>query len=254
MPAWLGLGLEGLDLVDRDERDDDVRPELVEGDDEQGEEDLVAQVRDLEDVLQAREQRPSSSLPMPGSPGARGYRLVSALPRAGGRPWPKGRRQDLDGPARAPRSPSRADAETAWTGPAWPGASSPRPSTLTSAPLRTQARRRQGVGRGLVAVERLEGVEVHHRVLHPERVVEALELRDALGQRELATFEAGGSCRARPGPWCHGRRSCRPCRRCRGPPGAWDGWSPRAGGGRGASCRAFPSDSAAPVAEASAAR
>ena len=58
----LGLRLEGLDLRDGDEGDDEVGPELVEPDDEQGEDDLVAQVRDLEDVLQAREQRPSSSL------------------------------------------------------------------------------------------------------------------------------------------------------------------------------------------------
>ena len=65
----LGRRLERLDLLDGDEGDDDVRPELVEADDEQGEEDLVAQVRDLEDVLQAREQRPSSSL----RTGTRGY-------------------------------------------------------------------------------------------------------------------------------------------------------------------------------------
>src|SRR5688500_15196644 len=42
----------------------------------------------------------------------------------------------------------------------------------------------------VVAVERLEGIEVDHAVLHAERVVEALQLRDPLGKGQLATLEA----------------------------------------------------------------
>ena len=40
------------------------------------------------------------------------------------------------------------------------------------------------------AAELLERVEVHDVVLHPERVVETLELRHALLQRHLTAFEA----------------------------------------------------------------
>ena len=113
MPACLADASRAWTCVDGDEGDDEVGPELVEPDDEQREEDLVAQVRDLEDVLQAREQRPSSS-PAHRYPGVRGYRLVSALPRAGGRPWPKGRGRISTLPPAASMA-VRAEADTAWT-------------------------------------------------------------------------------------------------------------------------------------------
>ena len=72
---------------------------------------------------------------------------------------------------------------------------SPRPSTLTSAPLWTQAVRRASVS-GSTAVEDArwlaEGVEVDGLVLDAERVVEALQLRDPLLERHLAALEAAG--------------------------------------------------------------
>ncbi len=99
--------------------------------------------------------------------------------------------------------------------------SSPRPSTLTRPCLWTRpaSRRVSGVTTG--AVEGLEGVEVDDHVLDAERVLEPLELRDALLQGQLAALEAGLDVACGPsGPWCRGRRSCRPCRRCHGRPGA----------------------------------
>ena len=48
----------------------------------------------------------------------------------------------------------------------------------------------QGLGRDLVQPTGFEGVEVHGLVLHAERVLEALQLRDALEKWHLATLEA----------------------------------------------------------------
>src|SRR5436190_796703 len=50
----------------------------------------------------------------------------------------------------------------------------------------------EGVGVDVVALEALEGVEIDHRVLDPERVLEALELGDPAGERHLATLEPDG--------------------------------------------------------------
>src|ERR1700722_5784740 len=46
---------------------------------------------------------------------------------------------------------------------------------------------------GLVPGEGVERVEIHDGELHPERIVEALELRDPLGELQLATLEARGT-------------------------------------------------------------
>ena len=60
--AGLVGGGDALDLVEVDPGHDDVRAEQVDGDDEQGEQDLVAEVRDLEHVPQACEHQILSSL------------------------------------------------------------------------------------------------------------------------------------------------------------------------------------------------
>src|SRR5438067_11336553 len=56
----------------------------------------------------------------------------------------------------------------------------------------------QGVGVDVVTLEVLQGVEVDHRIFDPERVLEALELRDPSGERHLASLEADGHRAARP--------------------------------------------------------
>ncbi len=84
----------------------------------------------------------------------------------------------------------------------------------------------------------VEGSEVDRRVLDTEGVLEPLA---AWG---CAASGAAGHPRTRrapccgpAGPWCHGRPSCGPCRRCRGRPGAWPWSSPWAGPDRAASLR-----------------
>ena len=73
-----------------------------------------------------------------------------------------------------------------------PWSSSPRPSTFTRPRLATRPRARSSSGlTSLPASNALERVEVDHVVLDPERVVEALELRRAAGERRLATLEPG---------------------------------------------------------------
>src|SRR5207302_1496791 len=62
---------------------------------------------------------------------------------------------------------------------------------LDQALLGDQALGAQALGRDLVALERLEGVEVDNGVLDPERVLESLELRDPAGQRHLTALESG---------------------------------------------------------------
>src|SRR5438876_6268286 len=62
---------------------------------------------------------------------------------------------------------------------------------LDQALLGDQALGAQALGRDLVALERLEGIEVDDGVLDPEGVLEALELRDPPGQRHLTALEAG---------------------------------------------------------------
>ncbi len=125
-PRRLGLGLELLDLLDGDEGHDEIGAQLVQADDEKGEHDLVAQVRNLEDVLEAREHRPSSSRSRRTRrrcPRCRGYRLVRAFParvadrgrtEAGATPpghrrprWRYGRSPTRRAPPRAGRGAAR---------------------------------------------------------------------------------------------------------------------------------------------------
>ena len=85
----LGLVLELLHglVVDAGHRDGGAEP--VEHHHQQGEQDLAPKVRDLEDVLQAREHSLA-----PWRVAARrsaDQRLVNWLPLAGGRPVPNGR-------------------------------------------------------------------------------------------------------------------------------------------------------------------
>ena len=146
--------------------------------------------------------------------GTAAYRLLSAFPRAGGRPSPHGAgivstssTCTLDGPdCRLARRRARATVNGR--------VSSPRPSILTRPRFATRPCARRISGVDLVAdVEGLERVEVHHHVLHAERVSEALRLRGAAVDRGLATLEARrdvAACALCPS--CPGRRSSRPCR------------------------------------------
>src|SRR5437764_4135947 len=59
-----------------------------------------------------------------------------------------------------------------------------------------QALGAQRVRGHLVAIEGLEGVEVDHRVLDAEGILETLELGHAAGQRHLAALEPDGHCAA----------------------------------------------------------
>src|SRR6185295_16126513 len=62
---------------------------------------------------------------------------------------------------------------------------------LDQAVLVDQALGPQGLGRDVGALELGQGVEVHHHVLHAERVLEALQLGDALLEGELTALESG---------------------------------------------------------------
>ena len=67
-------------------------------------------------------------------------------------------------------------------------------------------------------------------VLDPERVVEALAASGpACAAASGRPRSRRGRCRGPSGPWCRGRRSCRPCRRCRGRRACGAGSSPGAG-------------------------
>ena len=118
---------------------------------------------------------------------------------------------------------------------------SPRPSTLTRAPLWARPRSWSDLGRRPRSRPVLvEHVEVDGLVLDPERVVEALQLRDPLLQRHLAALEAARRpCCGPAGPWCRGRRSCRPCRRCRDRPACGRGASRAPASARRLSWRHF---------------
>ena len=155
------------------------------------------------------------------SPGRVSYRLVSAFPRAGGRRSPQGAGRTSVVPPAASIARTAAGREAVRPHGERLGELAPA-EHLDQAPLGHEAPGPQRLGGDLGAgVERLERVEVHDVVLDPERVVEALRLRRPAVQRRLATLEPGlARCRGRPGPCCPGRRSCRPCRRCRARPGA----------------------------------
>ena len=82
--------------------------------------------------------------------------------------------------------------EKAWAFTVTLRVSSPRPRTLTRAPLWARPLAWSDRRADLVEAALLEGVEVDALVLDPERVVEALELRQPHVQRHLAALEAGG--------------------------------------------------------------
>ena len=107
-PPSRRLLLERLDGLEVDAGHRHVGAEPVQRDDEEREEDLVPEVRDPEHVLQTRQHRT-------GLLGRRGvsYRLVSALPLAGGRPSPNGSGSTSTVPPAAVMACS-ADFEKAW--------------------------------------------------------------------------------------------------------------------------------------------
>src|SRR5690606_24861583 len=122
------------DLLDRlhvDAGRRDEGPEPVEDHDEQREQDLVAQVRDLEDVLQAGEHR---RLLQGASSWEGTQRLVCWLPFAGGRRSPHGAGMTSTVPPAAVMAAS-AEREKPWAFTVSARSTLPRPSTLTSAPL-----------------------------------------------------------------------------------------------------------------------
>src|SRR5919202_180713 len=93
---------------------------------------------------------------------------------------------------RTPTTPPWAAVRwTCWTAPKsthGPGELAPS-QHLHQTVLVHQSLAAKGVGRHLVAVEGLEDVEVHDRVLHPEGVLEALQLGNAAAEGHLAPFE-----------------------------------------------------------------
>src|SRR6516225_392995 len=70
-----------------------------------------------------------------------------------------------------------------------PGQLSPA-EDLHQTVLVDQSRGSKGLRRNDITFELLQGVEVHHHVGDPERVLETLQLRHPLLQRELTTLEA----------------------------------------------------------------
>ena len=137
------------------------------------------------------------------------YRFVRAFPRAGGRFTPPGGSTTSTVPPAALIF-SAAEADTAWTRTVRDLVISPRPSTLTRPCLWTRPRARSVSGvTSVPASKAVEVVEVDDRVLNPEGVLEALELRGAPGERGLATLELGrdlplppGALPLRPGTGC----------------------------------------------------
>ena len=197
------------------------------------EQDLVPQVVDLEDVLQVREhgEAPSSRSSLSGDGELiGGQRLANWLPLTAGRPaflLPEGQFDQGDRTAcgrdrcfsgrrrcacdvqvdlgRDLAAGEHLDERRSCGRHRWRRA--PRGSTVDSPVCSTRSP-------SVCEVDRL--------VLDAERVVEPLQLRDALLERHLAAFEAAGNrAAARAGPWCRDRRSCRPCRRYRDRRASW---------------------------------
>ena len=72
-----------------------------------------------------------------------------------------------------------------------PGCTSPRPRTLTRAPLRRSPAAHQHLGGHTSTFEGGERVQVDRGVGHAERVLEPAQLGDPLHEWELATLEPG---------------------------------------------------------------
>ena len=138
-----------------------------------------------------------------------------------------GRRQDLDSTARGDDGGLRGGREGVGLHRDGPGDLAPA-EDLDQRALADEALGQQRLGIGDVETGGLEGVEVEGLVLDPERVVEA-RAASASGCAAASGRPRSrrGWCRGRPGPWCRGRRSCRPCRRCHDRRACGDGWSPR---------------------------
>ncbi len=187
--ALVGLALQVLDGGEVDAGHGDVRAQPVQEDHEQREQDLVAKIHHLEDVLQAGKHGVLRLVRRLGVKNS-GQRLDRALPAAGGRPWPNGSGRTSTVPPAAVIAAS-ADLEKPWADTRSERVSSPRPEHLDQAVLVDQAVGPEGVGADDVALELLEGVEVDDGELDPERVAEALELRHPPAERHLATLEPG---------------------------------------------------------------
>ena len=192
-----------------------------------GEQDLVPEVRNLEHVLEAREHGGAPFGPVAVGETLRDVqRLVCALPLAGGRPWPNGGGRTSTLPPAAVMALS-ADFEKAWARTVTLRVSSPRPSTLISAPLwaRPVAWSVSGVTSSSPQPSTVSRLMAWYSTRNG--FLKPLELRHPHVQRHLAALEVHlDACPERPGPWCRGRRSCRPCRRCRDRPGCRAGSTP----------------------------
>ena len=202
-------------------------PNRYSDDHEQGEQDLVAKIRDLEHVPEARQQ---PKAPLRTVRPEAGQRLVNWLPLAGGRPCPNGIGKVSTVPPAAVMAASAA-LENPWAFTVTAAADLAPAEHLDERALVGQAAAVERP-RAMTSVRPVSSmhVEVDALVLDPERVVEALQLRHPLLQRHLAALEAAARpCCGPSGPWCLGRRSCRPCRRCPGRPASARGASPGAG-------------------------
>src|SRR3712207_1287254 len=126
-----------------------------------------------------------------------GRRVSARLPVGEGVPLggrtavAEGRGQDLHGTARGGDGPFGAAREGVCLHPDGTGQLAPA-EDLDQAVLVDEPGGPEALRRDLVAADGLEGVEVDHGVLDPERVLEALQLGDALLQGQLAALEADG--------------------------------------------------------------
>src|SRR5690606_34140682 len=105
-PAGARVVLQALDGLVVDAGDRDVGTEAVHRQDQQGEQDLVAEVLDPEDVADAREHRASSSAAW----SAPDQRFANWLPWIGGRPENGSGRSSTVPPAALTASCADADA------------------------------------------------------------------------------------------------------------------------------------------------
>ena len=182
-----GRALQALQPGPVDPGHRDVGPDLVQGDDGEREDDLVAKVGNPEDVGEPGEHGPSSQL----SPGA----VVTSgssgrCPRQAVARW----RRAAAPARRYPRLPVMAASaafENAWAETRTGRASEPWPRTLTSALGRTRPASTRVCDRHLVDAQGVERRQVDRGVLDAEGVGEPLQLGDALHEGELATLEAG---------------------------------------------------------------
>src|SRR6266540_389635 len=186
-PGVLRLLLQVLDRVEVDERDRQVGADAVDPDDQQGEEDLVAQVGHPEHVPQPGEHggaRPPLASGTPSLAVGQGVPLGRGTPLEWHRDALGAAAGGLDRACRRTRERVCAHRQRLRQLPAAEHLHEP---LLRDEPTRAQ-HTRVDLGAG---VEPFERVEVHDRVLDAERVGEPLGLRRTPSQRSLAAFEAG---------------------------------------------------------------